>query len=252
MTRTGKIARLPRSVREQLNRRLQDGEPGTRLVKWLNVAAEVQSMLAEEFGGRAINEQNLSEWKQGGYRDWLAQQEALEMIRRTSADAEELKQASPQSVTDTLALWLAARYAVAARSLAAEAGKVDWKRWRELSNDVVALRRGDHYAERLRIERERLEFDRERLRELREEDFEKWAQQPEIRERICQGLKSRAEKMERLAKIFGTEWDARSAPARNADANPSKTPGTDAAHPPAPSAPMPSGPPESPSTFGSG
>ena len=27
MTRTGKIARLPREIREQLNRRLQNGEP---------------------------------------------------------------------------------------------------------------------------------------------------------------------------------------------------------------------------------
>jgi len=32
MTRVGKIARLPREIREQLNRRLQDGEPGKRLV----------------------------------------------------------------------------------------------------------------------------------------------------------------------------------------------------------------------------
>jgi hypothetical protein len=32
MTRTGKIARLPREVREELNRRLQNGEQGKRLV----------------------------------------------------------------------------------------------------------------------------------------------------------------------------------------------------------------------------
>ena len=32
MTRTGKIARLPRTIRAQLNRRLEDGEPGSDLV----------------------------------------------------------------------------------------------------------------------------------------------------------------------------------------------------------------------------
>jgi hypothetical protein len=36
MTRTGKIARLPRELRDELNRRLREGEPGIRLVEWLN------------------------------------------------------------------------------------------------------------------------------------------------------------------------------------------------------------------------
>ena len=36
MTRHGKIARLPLEVREELNRRLENGEPGDRLVEWLN------------------------------------------------------------------------------------------------------------------------------------------------------------------------------------------------------------------------
>src|SRR5438128_22041 len=108
MTRNGKIARLPREVRDLLNRRLQDGEPGTKLVDWLNDQTDVQAVLAAEFEGRAISEQNLSEWKAGGYRDWLAQQEALEMIGRLSADTAELKEASRELLTDKLAVWLAA------------------------------------------------------------------------------------------------------------------------------------------------
>ena len=36
MTRNGKIARLPRAIRDELSRRLQDGEPGKHLVQWLN------------------------------------------------------------------------------------------------------------------------------------------------------------------------------------------------------------------------
>jgi len=34
--RNGKIARIPLEIREQLNCRLADGEPGNRLVEWLN------------------------------------------------------------------------------------------------------------------------------------------------------------------------------------------------------------------------
>ena len=105
MTRNGKIARLPREVREQLNRRLQDGEPGTKLVDWLNSLPDAQAVLAAEFESRAISEQNLSEWKAGGYRDWLAQQEALDMIGRLTANTAELKQASPELLTDQLAIF---------------------------------------------------------------------------------------------------------------------------------------------------
>ena len=81
MTRNGKIARLPKAVRDTLNRRLRDGEPGKRLVAWLNPQPEVQAVLAAEFGGRPITENNLSEWKTGGFREWELQQDALERAR---------------------------------------------------------------------------------------------------------------------------------------------------------------------------
>src|SRR5208283_1230397 len=113
MTRNGKIARLPRVIRDELNRRLQDGEPGVRLVEWLNRLPEVQAVLAREFGSRPINEQNLSEWKAGGYRDWLARQEALSQARELAADAKELTAATDGKLTDHLATVLAARYAAA-------------------------------------------------------------------------------------------------------------------------------------------
>ena len=44
-TRNGKIARLPRGVRQELNRRLHEGEQGKRLVAWLNALPEVQPEL---------------------------------------------------------------------------------------------------------------------------------------------------------------------------------------------------------------
>jgi len=74
-TRTGKIARLPRDIREELNRRLQDGEPGKQLLDWLNALPKIKAILAAQFGGRPINKQNLSEWRWGGYLDWEAAEE---------------------------------------------------------------------------------------------------------------------------------------------------------------------------------
>ena len=86
MTRNGKIARLPYSIRDLLNRRLHDGEPGNSLVEWLNGLPKVREILEDEFGGRSISEQNLSEWKQGGFEDWLRHQETREWVQKAEDD----------------------------------------------------------------------------------------------------------------------------------------------------------------------
>jgi hypothetical protein len=204
MTRTGKIARLPREIREQLNRRLDDGETGKTLVGWLNSLPEVQAVLKTEFDERPISKQNLSEWKTGGYRDWVLQQETIELVRHMDADSDELSQASKIRLTDLLAQRLAARYVLVARKLNQPNGdgELDPKLLRELCGDIVALRKGDHSAERLQLERERLEFDRQQLQPRLEKMFMEWAQQPENKARIC-GRLSYEEKRRRIAEIFG-------------------------------------------------
>jgi hypothetical protein len=85
MARIGKIARLPKAVRAQLNTRLQDGAEGKQIVHWLNSLPEVKDVLAEKFEGRPINEQNLTNWRQGGYEDWLAHQEILALAAKLAA-----------------------------------------------------------------------------------------------------------------------------------------------------------------------
>jgi len=204
VTRNGKIARLPKSIREELNRRLADGEPGKELVEWLNGLPQVRHVITSDFGGRPVREQNLSEWRQGGYEEWLRQQEALELVRNLSAEADDLKLAAVEPLADKLSLWLAARYAVAARNLADQKeGELDWQRLRELCNDVVALRRGDHSAARLKIEQARLEGEREETEEEVVEHFRRWAQNPKVREAICGKCVSPEEREERIRQIFG-------------------------------------------------
>jgi hypothetical protein len=205
ITRNGKIARLPKAVRDELNRRLSDGEPGNQLVTWLNDLPEVQNVVTAEFGGRPVREQNLSEWKQGGYQDWLRQQEALELVRGLSAEGEELQAATAEPLTEKLVVWLAARYAVATRKLAGQEGntELDWQRLRELCGDVVALRRGDHSAARLKIEQERLERDRQQTEEDLVEHFQRWAKNPRVRDWICRDCLSEEEKARRMREVFG-------------------------------------------------
>ena len=90
MTRNGKIARLPRAIRDRLNQQIQDGVPSKDLVRWLNGMNEVVDILAQQFNTDRITEQNLSEWKQGGYQDWLKHQERRDWVRRISDEAEDI------------------------------------------------------------------------------------------------------------------------------------------------------------------
>jgi hypothetical protein len=50
------IARFPKAIREELNRRLDDGASGKSLVRWLNELPEVQDLVKNECGGRCIRE----------------------------------------------------------------------------------------------------------------------------------------------------------------------------------------------------
>ena len=164
MTRTGKIARLPRHIRDQLNRRLCDGEPGSQIVIWLNSLPESQAVLAREFAGRAISEQNLSEWEQGGYRDWLARHDALAQVRELVADSQELTDATDGALAEHLATVLTARYAAALADCQGETTDEFRRKLRSLRGlcqDIVELRRGNHSAARLKIEQERLARDRQ-------------------------------------------------------------------------------------------
>lgn len=186
MTRNGKIARLPRDLRNQLNRRLQDGEPGNQLVVWLNGLPEVRQSLAEDFGGREISEQNLSEWKQGGYQDWLARQETLACARDLAGEAAELSEAAEGSVADHLAVVLSARYAKLVAGWDGEMSE-DYRRQlralRALCQDIVELRRGDHLVERLKLDAERFaeasKADEVRALETVIEEVKEW---PDVRQ----------------------------------------------------------------------
>jgi hypothetical protein len=159
MTRLGKIARLPREIREELNVRLQNGEVGRVLVEWLNGLPAAQEALKERFDGRAITEQNLSEWKQGGYEDWVRHQEncayAL-MLTEMSEDLEE--EAGKTRLEERLAALMAVALARLLREAEeAPAGPERTKMILDVARQLSQLRRDGQQAERVRMERERWE-----------------------------------------------------------------------------------------------
>ncbi|MGB8355628.1 MAG: hypothetical protein WCD79_17145 [Chthoniobacteraceae bacterium] len=144
----GKIAKLPPQIREQLNRRLQTGEQGRTLVEWLNSIPEVRAIIAQEFAGKQIREQNLSEWRKRGYREWHEQHQTVETIRSVITGTTELQQTRAK-IADNIAVWLAARYFTAIKNLDDQEHGLDLRRMRQFCDDLVKLRRGDHTCVRL-------------------------------------------------------------------------------------------------------
>jgi hypothetical protein len=125
MTRNGKIARLPHDIRTQLNRRLHDGEQGKTLVQWLNSLPEVRKIMARDFEGRPIKEQNLTEWKQGGFIDWLNRQAFCDQLGSLIDLSEDLEDvAGDSSVANRLASIVAADLAMASRLLQTQSSDV--------------------------------------------------------------------------------------------------------------------------------
>ena len=63
--RIGKVARLQKSMRDKINQMLLDGLPYAQIIQ----------ALGED--GKDINEDNIGNWKAGGYQDWLRQQQRV-------------------------------------------------------------------------------------------------------------------------------------------------------------------------------
>ena len=153
-TSKGKISRLPKTLREEVNRRMENGERGASIVAWLNALPEVQAMLAAGFGGKPIREQNLSKWRKFGFKEWSRRREAT----ATAAEIGELPVAGNSPVTSQIATWGSVRYLMAVRELVQNRAEdaSNFKTLREFTQDVIHLRRADHRTARLQFEMEKL------------------------------------------------------------------------------------------------
>ena len=189
-SRNGKIARLPRQVREELNQRLADGEIGRQLVDWLNALPEVQAVLAAHFGARPITDANLTLWKQGGFEDWLRHEE-------TRAWASQFVEESVDPEDAAGGSRLAERVAVPvlmqlARLLEKATATDDLAEQRKtifgVSQELARLSRTDHDARRVRLREERWKMKQEERAEQKREAAEDAATATRIRTRLYPDL----------------------------------------------------------------
>ena len=156
MTRTGKIARLPQDVRDELNQRLENGEPGAELLAWLNSLPDTKRMLAARFGGHEINHPNLTAWRSGGFRDWRAGRELREQARKLAAGPAKPGTATEVRMSEHLLTVLAFQYADVVMNWKGDATPEFQRKLRALSSlckDTMALCRLAQQSKREALER---------------------------------------------------------------------------------------------------
>ena len=200
MTRIGKIGRLPHHLRNQLNRRLQDSEPGTTLVEWLNSLPGVQETLQKQFGGRPVTEQNVSDWKKGDYQDWLRHEESRQIVSTLAEQQRELDRATGGvEISDRFASLMSVELVVLTRKMLEETTDTGkrWERLCEVLRELSQLRRDDHRGVRTAIKRSHWERDVEREDEEKEK-----RQKKEFRQWLCAPFWARL-KLRGMAEVFG-------------------------------------------------
>ena len=143
--RRGKVARLPVAVREEVNRRLQNGVPGQELVAWLNGLPEVKALLESQFGGVPVSEKNLSGWRRGGFQDALVRERIFVDAQEMAADAKCERTVKDPRLRENLPALLSLRQAALLMNWKNEATP-EFQRKLDalsgLSRQILALRRG--------------------------------------------------------------------------------------------------------------
>jgi hypothetical protein len=178
-TRNGKIARLPCSIRELLNQRLERAQPSPKLLDWLNALPEVQEVLQQDFDGEPVSRQNLSQWRQGGYQDWVARADLWAGIRNLYDFAEDMEEGREVEKADKVTTVLTARFADLLTRWNGECTREFEAKARALNGlcrSVTRLQRQVHWADRDAFETRRLleKHDKKKLDALREKAVQQW------------------------------------------------------------------------------
>lgn len=212
MARKGKIARLPQQVRDRICLLMVDGITDVKIAETLNADPAVQSALADYQGGgvkakAVITDGNLSEWRQGGYQDWLGDQSKVRRVRVLAEYAQRVAEADGGSAA-------AGGVAMAAGKLFERLEGASEEELPNLIKGVVALRIAETAAIQAAANRKRADLAEQQLG-LSREKFEretvklfiKWAKNEQILA-IANSPKADNVKMEELAAaLWGRKED---------------------------------------------
>ena len=203
--RNGKIARLPRKIRHQLNHRLADGQSAETLLPWLNDLPAAKTLLATDFAGQPITKQNLSQWRTGGFAQWEARQDLLADAQDLAEDSGELTAATRAQLPEHLATVLQARYASLLLNWDGEENPVFTRKLRALRplcHDITRMQRAQQCTARVKLEQDRLAAKQKLTETELVDKFEEWLKKPGMRDAICSTWKSPLQRRRRLLEMI--------------------------------------------------
>jgi hypothetical protein len=202
-----KIGRLPFAIRNELNERIRDGEKGTDILSWLNATKEFKAVIKSEKCGPLIP-QNLTDWRDTGYADWLTDQGEADRLRRVTESTLTLIQATggdPSTV--------AARMA-AASLIDAVTQSDSPEALNNAARSIAALRNAELSHEKNQLSREKLAMDGQTLElakaKFRRETCElflKW-QGNKTAQTIAKGPGTNDDKIQKLLAFMDKEEQA--------------------------------------------
>lgn len=231
--RQGKIARLSAALREELNLRILDGQSGSKILPWLNTHPEVIRVLEEDFEGLHVSDNNLSNWRQGGYVDWLSRRERLTRTKDLAAYSVRLAGATDGKLTEGAAAILSGRVLEILETFDRITEDVDSESAKtpeqlkamsetlaSLSESLNSLRVGDQNNRRLEQNDERLKLlkgkldQAERALALEQKKFQrttcelflKWFDDNRVRNVLAAADPNEAKTQKLGELIFGEEW----------------------------------------------
>jgi hypothetical protein len=167
VTRIGKIGRLPKAIREELNRKLDDGAAGPSLLEWLNALPGVQLVLRDQFDSQPISEQNLSAWRLGGFLDWERNQEARVLARALLEETDAMDdEGNDTLLSDRFSALMAITLARLIREVMTfETNPDREKSILRIARELSRLRRDDHAMRRLHMKEDLHQYQ---MREVRD------------------------------------------------------------------------------------
>lgn len=212
MALNSKISRLPRTVRDELNRRLDDGVKGPELLPWLNGLPETQAMLKKHYGGIEISDQNLSNWRETGFFEWQQDQKHVAKLKRMTELSLSVADKAGDIIKGSRALsaghimtMLESLDVDAQEELLAESPENYPKlvgALARLSSSHTNDERTQLFKEKQKDDKERLKLEREKFEMLTAKALLKHALSPEI-QKVIKGGGSNADKIAALrARMF--------------------------------------------------
>lgn len=217
-TRTGKIARLPHIIREEVNRRLLDGQSSRVILKWLNAEPDAVSTWERDFEGAPATAQNLSEWKLGGWKEWREQNQKIENLKTLGNFASKLARAGGD-LPDGAACILSGQILEAleqAGNLAVTGGSDDAERnpyegLAKMAAAVTALQKASVSRGKLELDKKRVkqkdrqfDFDVQKFETQTVSKFFEWARTPEAQKILDSGKPKDAILADLRTLMFGT------------------------------------------------